>query len=722
MKRLIILTILSSIIFANQPDLKFTKFSSKQDPSGRHFPTKEQVRSVKKTVNIKNRILENIDLYSQPSHRIENNGLLVGRVYDQTDNGVSAQVVAIDTMNENQFSTVTNDSGYYSLYVLNSTFKMLALPFDDFHITGYTLDVDVDDDTVEVDIFTPALIFDGDIYGTVTDTGGTPLHAAWVAAVAFSFEEELIFDYLTDINGFYGLDVISLGEQWPYWVLGIYDAEDSDEELVGLVDSIVVNSGDSLEINLVLQAITYDGSIYGEVTYEGEQLSGITVKAENVWTGDYFETYTDEDGYYEMGVTNGEYEVCAYYWVVEDELCEDIYIDSNEVEINFDFEDQPLDGLINYYGNFRFFWTNDGRHFAGQWPVASDAVRQYLSYGGMITLAYEDGNILLGGFIDDHWIPENDGIYTFVENEIEFINRSMTDVGTGITAEQVIASHGYENFTVVLTRIINGSDAELNDVRMGYFMNWDVAYTEGGPEDFAEDDLAGVRTIEVPHPILTVMIPVKISYMMDDDGNNGQSPGYVGFATVPQWLDEPVHISIDMDEDLDDFLAILVQENDDDNEIDPADYATLQMLDLYDFFPGDTAHFTTLILAAETLEGLDNQAELAMQRLFDLTILGINDDNQIPSSFALHQNYPNPFNPTTTIRFDLTEAAHVKLDIYNILGQQVATVVNRHMQPGYHAVHWNGINDTGNSLASGLYIYQITTGNFHAVKKLVLLK
>ena len=142
MKRLIILMILSSIIFGNQPDLKFTKFSSKQDPSGRHFPTKEQVRSVKKTVNIKNRILENIDLYSQPSHRIENNGLLVGRVYDQTDNGVSAQVVAIDTMNENQFSTVTNDSGYYSLYVLNSTFKMLALPFDDFHITGYTLDLE----------------------------------------------------------------------------------------------------------------------------------------------------------------------------------------------------------------------------------------------------------------------------------------------------------------------------------------------------------------------------------------------------------------------------------------------------------------------------------------------------------------------------------------------------------------------------------------------------
>ncbi len=111
-----------------------------------------------------------------------------------------------------------------------------------------------------------------------------------------------------------------------------------------------------------------------------------------------------------------------------------------------------------------------------------------------------------------------------------------------------------------------------------------------------------------------------------------------------------------------------------------------------------------------------------MQRLFNLTILGINDNNQIPSSFALHQNYPNPFNPTTTIRFDLPEATRVKLDIYNILGQQVATVVNRHMQPGYHAVHWNGINDTGNSLASGLYIYQITTGNYHAVKKLVLLK
>ena len=102
--------------------------------------------------------------------------------------------------------------------------------------------------------------------------------------------------------------------------------------------------------------------------------------------------------------------------------------------------------------------------------------------------------------------------------------------------------------------------------------------------------------------------------------------------------------------------------------------------------------------------------------------LGVNDEPGIPDVFALHQNYPNPFNPVTTIRFDVPEESRVRMDIYNVLGQRVATLVNSTLQPGFHTIRWNGTNDFGKPLASGMYIYQIKAKGFVDVKKLVLMK
>ena len=98
------------------------------------------------------------------------------------------------------------------------------------------------------------------------------------------------------------------------------------------------------------------------------------------------------------------------------------------------------------------------------------------------------------------------------------------------------------------------------------------------------------------------------------------------------------------------------------------------------------------------------------------------DEDLLPDIFALHQNYPNPFNPVTTIRFDVPDESHIRMDVYNILGQQVATLVNSTLQPGFHAIRWNGTNDMGKPLASGMYIYKIQAKDFISVKKLVLMK
>ena len=102
--------------------------------------------------------------------------------------------------------------------------------------------------------------------------------------------------------------------------------------------------------------------------------------------------------------------------------------------------------------------------------------------------------------------------------------------------------------------------------------------------------------------------------------------------------------------------------------------------------------------------------------------LGVGDELGVPDVFALHQNYPNPFNPVTTIRFDIPQESHVRMDVYNVMGQRVRTLMNGTMQPGFHAVRWDGTNDMGKSLASGMYIYRIQSSKFTSVKKLVLMK
>ena len=120
----------------------------------------------------------------------------------------------------------------------------------------------------------------------------------------------------------------------------------------------------------------------------------------------------------------------------------------------------------------------------------------------------------------------------------------------------------------------------------------------------------------------------------------------------------------------------------------------------------------------------------------DVTIIGKNsratrnvylkpDNDEIsikPSEFALYQNQPNPFNPTTEISFNLPVMSNVRLDVYNITGQKVTTLVDGPMQPGPHSVTWNGMSDSGEPVASGIYFYRIEAGNHSENRKMLLLK
>jgi immune inhibitor A len=93
-----------------------------------------------------------------------------------------------------------------------------------------------------------------------------------------------------------------------------------------------------------------------------------------------------------------------------------------------------------------------------------------------------------------------------------------------------------------------------------------------------------------------------------------------------------------------------------------------------------------------------------------------------PSDFQLGQNYPNPFNPRTSIEYSLLKEGNVKIDIFNILGERIRTLVNEKQKPGAHTVAWDGIDDQGESAPSGIYFCRLKADDFEQTNKMVLLK
>ena len=100
----------------------------------------------------------------------------------------------------------------------------------------------------------------------------------------------------------------------------------------------------------------------------------------------------------------------------------------------------------------------------------------------------------------------------------------------------------------------------------------------------------------------------------------------------------------------------------------------------------------------------------------------IQNTEVIPSVFKLHQNYPNPFNPTTTIVYELPEISDVTLSIFNTLGKKIKTLVQKRQSANTYRVSWDGTDDSGTPVASGIYLYQLRAGDFMQTRKMVLMR
>ncbi|MCX6175742.1 MAG: T9SS type A sorting domain-containing protein [Ignavibacteriales bacterium] len=105
-----------------------------------------------------------------------------------------------------------------------------------------------------------------------------------------------------------------------------------------------------------------------------------------------------------------------------------------------------------------------------------------------------------------------------------------------------------------------------------------------------------------------------------------------------------------------------------------------------------------------------------------LTPTSVEENSKLPTEFSLLQNYPNPFNPETQISYKLSAGGFISLSVYDLLGREIKTLVSKEQPAGYYSVSWNGKNEFGNAVPSGVYMYSLKTSNFYESKKMILMK
>ncbi|MBU2584882.1 MAG: T9SS type A sorting domain-containing protein, partial [Bacteroidetes bacterium] len=112
-----------------------------------------------------------------------------------------------------------------------------------------------------------------------------------------------------------------------------------------------------------------------------------------------------------------------------------------------------------------------------------------------------------------------------------------------------------------------------------------------------------------------------------------------------------------------------------------------------------------------------------IQKFYDIvTDVQDHQEIQIPANYGLYQNYPNPFNNQTNIKFQVSNESNVKLEIFNVIGQKIITLVDENKLPGYYSLKWNGKNEGGETVNSGIYFIHFSAANFSEIKKMALFK
>jgi hypothetical protein len=273
--------------------------------------------------------------------------------------------------------------------------------------------------------------------------------------------------------------------------------------------------------------------------------------------------------------------------------------------------------------------------------------------------------------------------------------------------------------------------------------NWDVIYPDGGYPDNSIVALTGQPgyTGESDGWIrqefdLTPYADMDVQFALRFATTNAEEPGWffdnftvnggvLALASPPYFSAEVYNDDVTLtwtdpqtNYELDGFKLYRKSSSDEEfgDPIQTFDSETHTYVD-HDMEPGD---YTYAITAFYT-NGMESNKVLS-----DVTVESAGaempENLAIPKYYSLGQNYPNPFNPTTEINYAVPKTCDVSLRIYNLQGQLIRTLVNEKQDASYYSVTWNGKDDSGNRVNSGVYLYKLDAESYSAIKRMVLLK
>ncbi len=437
--------------------------------------------------------------------------------------------------------------------------------------------------------------------------------------------------------------------------------------------------------NLELVAATKSGKIY-VIENDGQIASGFPIDAGGSYYGTPSLVDIDNDGFLEifcpaftdgkLYAYNGDGSAVSGFPV---ETGDHFYGSVAIGDVDDDGSDEIVGAALN--GNL-YVWNDDGSVASG-FPI---------DLGSNVWVSTALGDI------DGDGIPEivagtQEGLVYAYNGDGSIVSGFPVDVGSTIKADPIIANVRYDEPAL---EIVIGTNSHLI-----YLINGSGEIVSGFPVEIGNAlngspvvaDIDGDGRMEIMAAATDGII-----YGINDYGStvaNFPIPTYGILSTSSLALG-------DIDGDGDVELATGLRQNDD--NVIVVDYKVQ----------------VTLIPEDWTMYG----SNMARIHIWTGTVIGVDEDapNQLPTDFALSQNYPNPFNPETKISYSLPHSTDVTLTVYNLAGQRIAELVNKHQQAGSYEVSWNGKTAEGKSGSSGIYFYRLHTDNYSAIRKMVLMK
>ncbi len=253
-----------------------------------------------------------------------------------------------------------------------------------------------------------------------------------------------------------------------------------------------------------------------------------------------------------------------------------------------------------------------------------------------------------------------------------------------------------KNFIILRYDITNNSGAEINNLYVGDFFDWDMIEGDGSGDYTSWDDTSNLAYV----------------YHINGNPNTWIGTALISSSNYGYWAINNNTFGYTKSDKWKAISSGIGSTN-----VGPADIAEITSGGPFNIKAGGTLDVAFAITAGNNLNDLRTGIQNARTKYGNILTDVTNKGKEVVYTYNLFQNYPNPFNPSTKISYQLSKNGYVTLKVYDILGNLVKTIISGYQTKGNHVVNFNGDN-----LASGVYFYRINAGNFIAARKMLLIK